>query len=184
MVEALVWILECKNVAVLTMAANVILQLVSILPYSILQSYVLNLVSPLSSLLPYHQTEVATLCATALNLILSNLSIKNEKAVWDVLKRSETVRHSVSNVQSFSRGTKPIEHFQQMALLLSTILQRWPPSRFPVWSDAHLMTTLNGILVKPDFYDKVEVLKLLSSIGIEYCSYETFCFFFFFFLFI
>ncbi|PON77194.1 Voltage dependent potassium channel [Parasponia andersonii] len=165
-VEALVWILGCENMATLSMAANVTLKLVNILPYSILQSYVLDLVSPLSSLLSYHQTEVATSCANCLNLILSNLSIKNEKKVWDVLKRREIVHHAISNIQSFSGGTQPIELFQPTVLLLSTILQRWPPSRFTVWSDATLMRTLNDILVKLDFYDKQEVLKLLSSIAL------------------
>ncbi|XP_062115838.1 BTB/POZ domain-containing protein At1g04390 isoform X2 [Humulus lupulus] len=151
---------------ILSMTANVTLKLVSILPYSILQSYVLDLVSPLSSLLSYHQTDVATSCANALNNILSKLSIKNEKAVWDVLKRKESVLHVISNIRSFSRGTEPFEHFQQMASLLSTILQRWPLSRFPVWSDAILMRTLMDILVKPVFCDKVEVWKLLSSIAL------------------
>ncbi|XP_030495521.2 BTB/POZ domain-containing protein At1g04390 isoform X1 [Cannabis sativa] len=165
-VEALVWILECKNMAILSMTTNVTLKLVSILPYSVLQSYVLDLVSPLSSLLSYHQTDVATSCANALNHVLSNLSIKNEKAVWDVLKKRESVQHVICNIRSFSRGTLPFEKFQQMALLLSTILQRWPPSRFLVWSDANLMRTLLDILVKPDFCDKVEVLKLLSSIAL------------------
>ena len=61
-----------------------------------------------------------------------------------------------------------IKLFQSMASLLSTVLRRWPPSRFPVYNDAASMTMLSDFLAKPDSCGKVEVLKLLSSIGIEF----------------
>ena len=61
-----------------------------------------------------------------------------------------------------------IQLFQSMASLLSAVLRRWPLSRFPVYGDAALMTMLSDFLAKPDACGKVEVLKLLSSIGIEF----------------
>lgn len=166
MVGALVWILQCKNVSVLSMAGDVTVKLVSILPNSVLQSYVLDLVDPLSSLLSSRQIEVAISCATALNHILLNLSIKYEKVVWEILKKTESVSHVSSNVLDFCGGTKPIEYFHQMASFLSTVLWQWHESRFLVWSNPELMKALNILLVKSDFYDRVVVLKLFSAIGI------------------
>lgn len=149
----------------LTMAANVTVKLVSILPKSILQLDALDLVNPLSSLLSSNQTEVAISCAAALNLILSNISTKSGKEVWDILKKTESVSQVISNLRLVSECTKPFEYFQQMALLLSTILWWWPPSRFSVWSDAKLMKYLNDMLIKLDVYHKVAVLKLYSAVG-------------------
>ena len=71
-VNALVSILEYKNVTVLRLAAYTAKKLVSNLNDAILQSYVLDLVSPLSSLLSYREKEVSNLCAEALDLMLSN----------------------------------------------------------------------------------------------------------------
>ncbi|KAL5543815.1 hypothetical protein UlMin_007599 [Ulmus minor] len=166
MVEALVWILQSKNEAMSSMVANVTVKLVSILPYSVLQSYVLDLVSPLSSLLSSHQTEVAMSCVTALHRVLSNLSIKNEKAVWEILKETKTVHRAINCIHSSYGGSKPIEYVQHIASLLSVVLERWPPSRFPVWSDAKLMKTFNEIFINPDFYNKEEILKLLSALAL------------------
>uniref|UniRef100_A0A2N9G044 BTB domain-containing protein n=1 Tax=Fagus sylvatica TaxID=28930 RepID=A0A2N9G044_FAGSY len=128
--------------------------------------YLLDLVHPLSSLLSLHQVEVSVSCATALNLILSNLSSKSEKAIWGILNKTETVAHIVSNIQDFSGGIIPSEYFQEMASLLSTILWRWPPSRYPVWSDVKLMKGLESIHTKPDLSVRVAVLKLYSALAL------------------
>lgn len=164
-VGALVWILQSNKGAMLSMAADVTLKLVSILPKSVLQLYALDLVNPLSSLLSSHQTEVAISCAAALNLSLSNLSTKSGKEVWDVLKKTEIVSQVITNLRCFPGCAKQVEYFQEMALLLSTILWWWSPSRFSVWSDAELMKGLNDML---DNYGKAAVLKLYSSIGIKH----------------
>ncbi|CAB4307463.1 unnamed protein product [Prunus armeniaca] len=169
-VGALVWILQSNKGAMLSMAADVTLKLVSILPKSVLQIYALDLVNPLSSLLSSHQTEVAISCAAALNLSLSNFSTKSGKEVWDVLGKTEIVPQVISNLRCFPGCAKPVEYFQQMALLLSTILWWWPPSRFSVWSDAELMKGLNDML-KLDNYGKAAVLKLFSSIAL--CAHGT-----------
>jgi hypothetical protein len=165
MVVALVWILHYKNGAILNIAAKVVVKLVNVLPSSVVQPYLLDLVHPLSSLLSLHQVEVSVSCATALNLILSNLSSKSEKAIWGILNKTETVAHIVSNIQDFSGGIIPSEYFQEMASLLSTILWRWPPSRYPVWSDVKLMKGLESIHTKPDLSVRVAVLKLYSALG-------------------
>lgn len=158
--------LQSDNGSMLRMAADVTVKLVSIFPKSVLQLYVLELVNPLSSLLSSHQTEVAILSATALNLILSNLSTKSEKEVWEILRKTESVSQVVSNLRFFPGCTKTLKYFQQMALLLSTILWWWPSSRFSVWSDTKLMNGLNEML-KLDIDEKVAVLKLYSSLGIK-----------------
>ncbi|RXH98478.1 hypothetical protein DVH24_010803 [Malus domestica] len=164
-VGALVWMLQSDNGSMLRMAADVTVKLVSIFPKSVLQLYVLELVNPLSSLLSSHQTEVAILSATALNLILSNLSTKSEKDVWEILRKTESVSQVVSNLRFFPGCTKTLKYFQQMALLLSTILWWWPSSRFSVWSDTKLMNGLNEML-KLDIDEKVAVLKLYSSLAL------------------
>ncbi|XP_048425761.1 BTB/POZ domain-containing protein At1g04390 isoform X4 [Pyrus x bretschneideri] len=164
-VGALVWMLQSDNGSMLRMAADVTVKLVSIFPKSVLQLYVLELVNPLSSLLSSHQTEVAILSATALNLILSNLSTKSEKEVWEILRKTESVSQVVSNLRFFPGCTKTLKYFQQMALLLSTILWWWPSSRFSVWSDTKLMNGLNEML-KLDIDEKVAVLKLYSSLAL------------------
>lgn len=171
MVGALVWILQCKNVNVLSMAADVTVKLVSILPNSILQSHVLDLVNPLSSLLPSHHIEVSLSCAAALNHILLNLSIKHEQVVWEILKQTESVSHVVSNILDSCGGTRPIEHFHQMASLLSTVLWWWRQSRVLVWSNSELMKALSNMLMNQDFHTKVNILKLFSAIGIQFLFY-------------
>ena len=171
MVGALVWILHFKNGAILNIAANVVVKLVNVLPSSVMQPYLLDLVHPLSSLLSL-QVEVAVSCATALNLILSNQSSKSEKAIWGILKKTETVAHIVSNIHDFSGGIIPSEYFQEMASLLSTILRRWPPSRYPVWSDVKLMKALESIRTTPNSSIKVAVLKLYSALGNDTCNFK------------
>ena len=172
MVGALVWILHFKNGAMLNIAAKVVVKLVNVLPSSVMQPYLLDLVHPLSSLLSLQQVEVAVSCATALNLILSNQSSKSEKAIWGILKKTETVAHIVSNIHDFSGGIIPSEYFQEMASLLSTILRRWPPSRYPVWSDVKLMKALESMHTTPNSSIKVAVLKLYSALGNDTCNFK------------
>lgn len=147
------------------MAANEVVKLLRIIPNSIIQHYVLDLCHPLLSSLSSHQFEGSISCATALNMILSNLSVKKEKQVWETMKETKTVACIVAKLRNFSADTLPIEYFQEMTSLLSVILWRWPPSRYPVWNDTVLMKVLGDGLVKPDISIKVVVLKLYSSIG-------------------
>ncbi|XP_062168769.1 BTB/POZ domain-containing protein At1g04390 isoform X3 [Alnus glutinosa] len=166
MVGALVGILQYRNGSMLNIAANVVEKLVNILPNSIVQPYVLDLVYPLSKSLSLNQGNIAISCVIALNLVLLNLNSKSEKAIWEILKETKTVAHIVSNIQDTSGGMVPSEHFQEMASLLSTILWRWPPSRYPVWTDAKLMKTLEAIFARPDLSVKVAVLKLYSALAL------------------
>ncbi|KAG8638241.1 hypothetical protein MANES_14G015836v8 [Manihot esculenta] len=69
-------------------------------------------------------------------------------------------------IREFSDGVMPIECFKGMASLLSTILHRWPPSRYTVWNDAKLLEVLEVMRVKPDFSVKVAVMKLYTTIAL------------------
>ncbi|XP_019443732.1 PREDICTED: BTB/POZ domain-containing protein At1g04390 isoform X2 [Lupinus angustifolius] len=163
---AVLWILQSKNGPLLSMASDVALKLVSVLPNSVLQSHILDLVCCLSSLLSSHQIEVAIPCATALNLLISNLSATSEKAVMEALKETETVICVVEKIKDFTEGVKKIEYFEEMVSLLSTILQRWPPSRFPVWNDIKLMNALANIHTRNDNSIKVVLLKFYTSLAL------------------
>ncbi|XP_021603156.1 BTB/POZ domain-containing protein At1g04390 isoform X10 [Manihot esculenta] len=165
-VGAIVWILQNKSKAVLSMATNAVVNLINVVPNSLLQSYLLDMVHPLSSLLLLHQVDVSISCATALNMIFSNLSVKGERKVWDILIETESVSRIASGIREFSDGVMPIECFKGMASLLSTILHRWPPSRYTVWNDAKLLEVLEVMRVKPDFSVKVAVMKLYTTIAL------------------
>lgn len=165
-VGALIWIVQYKSGAVLSMAIDVVMKLFNTLPSSVLQQYTLDLSHPLLSLLSFRQLEVATSCAAALNIILSSLIVKQEKQAWEMLKEMKTVVCITANIRTFFAETLPIDYFQEMACLLSTILRRWPSFRYPVWNDSILMKNLESLSVKPDLSVKVAVLRLYSSIGI------------------
>ncbi|CAL0326427.1 unnamed protein product [Lupinus luteus] len=163
---AVLWILQSKNGPLLSMASDVALKLVSVLPNSVLQSHILDLVCCLSSLLSSHQIDVAIPCATALNLLISNLSATSEKAVMEALEEIGTVICVVEKIKDFTEGVKKIEYFEEMVSLLSTILQRWPPSRFPVWNDVKLMKALANIHTRNDNSTKVVLLKFYTSLAL------------------
>ncbi|KAI4333348.1 hypothetical protein L6164_018174 [Bauhinia variegata] len=163
---ALLWILQGKNGLLLSMAANSAVKLVGTLPNSVWQSHIFDLIHPLSTLLSSHQTEVAVACSTALNLVISNLSVTSEKAVWEALNGAECVLCIVGNINNFNRGVKKIEYFEEVASLLSTILWRWPPSRFPVWNDDKLIKALVDMHIKTDFSTRLAVLKLYKSLAL------------------
>ncbi|EEF48827.1 conserved hypothetical protein [Ricinus communis] len=165
-VGALVWILQNKSKAVLTITANLVEKLINILPNTLLQSYYLDFIRLLPSLLSSHQVEVSRSCTTALNMIFLNLSAKKEKQVWDILIETETVSRIVGCIKEFSDCAMSIECFQEMSSLLGTILHRWPPSRYSVWNDAKLLEVLEIMRVKPDFSVKVSVLKLYSALAL------------------
>ncbi|KAF8413454.1 hypothetical protein HHK36_001441 [Tetracentron sinense] len=169
MLVALEGILQSRNEAVLGMAANVTLKLVNILGNSMLRYPVLELVHPLSSSLSLRQSTSAVSCAIALNQILSKLppsNIKRQKEVWKILKETNTLDNIVGVLQDFVIGTKPVKYFQEMASLLRTILWRWPPSRYPVWSNAKLMEQLGAICAKPDSSFEVSILQLYSALAL------------------
>lgn len=166
-VEALVWILHCKSEAIVGMAANLVVKLVSS-NNSMMQLYLTNLISPLSSLLCSNNLEVAISCARALNMIFSTLSVKREKEVWEIVKEAKTVSHIIRIMREFPGGILPTENFQEMASLLYTILWRWPPSRYTVWNDTILMKVLEDSCIKSDASTKAAVLKLYSALGIDH----------------
>ena len=161
------WILQCKSEAIVGMAANVVVKLVST-NSSMMQLYLTDVINPLSSLLCSNNLEVAISCATALNMIFSNLSVKREKEVWEIVKEAKTVIQIIRIMREFLGGTLPIENFQETASLLYTILWRWPPSRYSVWNDTILMKVLEDNRIKSNVSTKVAVLKLFSALGIDH----------------
>ncbi|MBA0875206.1 hypothetical protein Goshw_027857 [Gossypium schwendimanii] len=148
------------------MAVNVVVKLVSS-NSSMMQLYLTDLINPLSSLLCSNNLEVATSCATALNMVLSNLSVKREKQVWEIVKDAKTLILIIRIIREFPGGTQPIENFQEMVSLLYTILWRWPPSRYFVWKDTILIKVLEDSRIKSHLSTKVAVLKLYSALGNE-----------------
>lgn len=166
MIKALEGILQCNSEAVLIIAAKVALKLVRDLPSSMLQSHVLHLIQPFSSLLSSHQVKVASRCANGLNHILPYLSLKKDGVIWEILKETNAVIHVINNIQKFSRGMESIKYFQRMASLLRRILWQWPPSRYRVWNDAELLRVLEVIRVNPDSSVKVAVLQLYSALAL------------------
>ncbi|XP_021288391.1 BTB/POZ domain-containing protein At1g04390 [Herrania umbratica] len=164
-VGALVWILQCKSGAIVGMAANMVVKLIGT-NCSIMQLYMADLINPLSSLLCSKNLEVSTSCATALNMILSNLSVKSEKEVWEIVKEAKTVIQIIRIMREFPGGTLSIEYFQAMASLLSMILWQWPPSRFSVWNDTIMMKVLEDSCTKSNVSTKAAVLKLYSALAL------------------
>ncbi|KAM7269378.1 hypothetical protein ACFE04_024875 [Oxalis oulophora] len=165
-VKALVWILQDKNESIISLAADVVVKLLNRIPNSILLPYVSNLVPPLSPLLSSHQVDVSITCGTALHMILSNLSAKKEKEVYEMMKDTDIISCIVRNIKKFSNGSLPIEYFIQMAFLLSTILWQRPASRYYVWTDAVLMRSLETIREKPELSGNFAVLKIYSALAL------------------
>lgn len=150
-------------------AANVVIRLIRIVPPSIFQTYSLDLVESLSPLLSCQQLEVSLPCAVALNAILVNVRETKEKQVWKILQDAKAVVSIVGNLQNFSEGSMSVEWFQEMALLLSAVMLKWPQSRYSVWNNPALMVMLESVILKPDMGLKFATLKLYSSVGIYGC---------------
>ncbi|GMH13374.1 hypothetical protein Nepgr_015215 [Nepenthes gracilis] len=163
---ALGGILQCKNEAVLDMATIAVLKLVRTLNSTTLQPHVAHLAHPLASSLSFHLLQVAVTCAAALKLIISKLSNKKESEVWEILKETDAAAQIISNLRKFSDEMKSIEYFVEMASLLSAIMQRWPPSRYPVWTNAKLREILGVVCVYPDAAVKVAVLQLCFALAL------------------
>lgn len=162
---ALEGILRLQNESILSLVSTVAVKMVNTLPPQVVQSHVVDIVHPLSSLLSSRHLRVSHSCASALSLILSSLSIKKEGEVWEILRGTETVAKIVHNIKKYPGGTEAIEYFQEMVSLLSKILWRWPSSRFCIWSDAKLLQVLDSISLEPNFSIKASVLQLYSAIG-------------------
>ena len=168
MFRAIGGILQSPNEAVLPMGLEVAVKLISIVPMSMLQPHLNYLSHSFSPLLSNHQTQVAIMSATALHLIVSKLSITKEKKVWEVLEKYDVLGQLIDNLKAFSDKVKPIDYFQEMASLLSSIMHLWPSTRYPVWSDVKLMEVVEFISSRPEATVKVAVLRLYSTLGIFY----------------
>ncbi|KAG5578802.1 hypothetical protein H5410_049429 [Solanum commersonii] len=159
-------ILASKSEATMRLASDIAVKIVRLIPSSMLQPHFSNLIHPLSSWLSFRELRVAISCASALNLILSNLTSKREKKVWEILKTTNVVGDLVENVKGYSTENKATEYFQEMASLLSKILWRWPPSRFHVWTDKKLFSILDTVKLNPDCSIKIAVMQLFSALAL------------------
>ncbi|KAI3456713.1 hypothetical protein Pfo_013376 [Paulownia fortunei] len=166
MVRALESILEVKSQSILRLASSVTVKMVNILPSSMLQIRVLDLICPLVDLLSSQQLQVAMSCATAMNVILSKLSSRQEREVLQILKETKAVSYIVNNIKQFCIDDKPIEYFQEMASVLSKILWRWPSFRFCVWNDSKFLNLLDATKFMSETSGKVAVLQLYSSLAL------------------
>lgn len=172
MVRALGSILAFKSQSILRLTSNIAVKIVKILPSSILlQIRVLDLICPLVDLLSSQQLQVAILSATAMNIILSKLSSRREREVWQILEETKAVGYLVHNIKHISIVDKPM-YFQEMASVLSKILWRWPSFRFCVWNDSNFLNCLKAVNLFSESSVKVVVLQLYSSLGIYTLCYE------------
>ncbi|KAJ1430724.1 SKP1/BTB/POZ domain superfamily [Sesbania bispinosa] len=112
------------------------------------------------------EVKVAIPCATALNLLISNLSATSERAIMEALKETDISIRIVGNIKDFAIGAKKIEYFEEMASLLSTILLRWPSSRFPVFNDVEFMNGLANMHTRMDSSIQPVLLKLYTSLAL------------------
>ncbi|KAJ8434574.1 hypothetical protein Cgig2_012617 [Carnegiea gigantea] len=165
-IRAMGGILQSQNEAVLAMACESSAKMISILPSAMFQPNVRHLIHPLSSLLSNNQFQVAVTSAAGLNLIISNLSVKKEREVWEILAKADTVTQLISNLRNFSEKVKPIEYFLAMASLLGSIMQLWPSSRYLVWNDAALMEIVQHFCRKPVTDVKTTVLHMYSALAL------------------
>ncbi|XP_048131054.1 BTB/POZ domain-containing protein At1g04390 isoform X2 [Rhodamnia argentea] len=168
-VGALVGILHQKSEATTSIAADAVYKLASVLATSILQSYLPDLVRPLSCLSISHQLQVAIPSSRALSVLLSNLSKKKENEVWEVLDKEDITTHLIKNILDFSASPSSDVYFQEILALLAIILLKWPQSRYQVWSNVNFMNMLENFCVNTDPSLGVALLKLYSSIAL--CSY-------------
>eukprot|EP00256_Glycine_max_P066409 XP_025981004.1 uncharacterized protein LOC102667826 isoform X4 [Glycine max] len=88
----------------------------------------------------------------------------------ETLKETETSMRIVGNRKDFAEGAKKIEYFEETTFLLSAILWRWPPSRFPVGNDVILMKVLANIHTRTDKATPFSKLFLLQFHSIPYKS--------------
>ncbi|CAH9073645.1 unnamed protein product [Cuscuta epithymum] len=166
MFDALGSILESKSESVLILASAVAVKIVCDLPSFMVVSHAPDLVLPLSSLLFYHQSQVSLSSATALNVILSNLSSKRENEVWDIFKQRNLIAEILQILKGFSTGDISNERFEKMASLLSKILQKWPPSRLYVYTDTKLLDLLDTLTVSPKASIQSSLLQIYSAIAL------------------
>ncbi|XP_073154231.1 BTB/POZ domain-containing protein At1g04390-like isoform X2 [Henckelia pumila] len=166
MAEAIESILESKSQTLTRLAADVSVKMANVLPGSMLQSKVLDLIGPLVDLISAQELQVALSCATALNSILSKLSSRKDIKVLQILKETNAVSLLVCNITRFCVDDKPIEFFLEMASLLSKILWRWPPFRFCACNDSKFLNALDAAKLMSDNSAKVVVLQLYSTLAL------------------
>lgn len=171
MLIALEGVLQSKTEAVLREASIATKNLINILKKSLCQYQIFGVVHCLSDLLSFQQQDVVITSATCLRYIITNIfTWKHEnKEIWIIFKETKVVE----NVINFLLGYKQVEniqHFTEMVAFLEQILWRWPPSRYPVWSNNMLMDKLGVFCTTLELSGQIAVIRLYAALGMNlYC---------------
>ncbi|KAL9227077.1 hypothetical protein vseg_002814 [Gypsophila vaccaria] len=167
MVKAIRSILLSPYDNLLTMASELVVRLINVLPYSLLQPHVGHLSYPLTFLLSCRQSQVVIMSTTALNLILSNLNRKKDNDMWQILAKQSVVSQVICNMKTYlSNKIIPIEYFVETASLLSSVMQIRPHTRYLVWTDYKLREVVDLLCRRPETSVRVGVLQLYSAIAL------------------
>ncbi|XP_074591044.1 BTB/POZ domain-containing protein At1g04390 isoform X1 [Curcuma longa] len=168
-VVALGGILQSDNMRILNLAVGVTQKLVIILGNTIHQYPIIDITVSMSHLLSSSQFSLAISSAAVLNRIITSLGHTRGKVleeVWNTLDKADSIGNVVSALQNYVAGTQPIEYFLAMACLLESILRKWPLSRYPVWSNTKLMTSLQHHCADSEASVVIGALKLFSALAL------------------
>lgn len=169
MLLALEGILQSENSKILSLSVNVTMELVSCLGSSLRHFRILEVIISLSRLLSSCQLPLVISCAIALNSFLTKLgNMRHEKQneVWEAVEETQVVRSIIHALLDSADGVQPPAYFTEMAYLLKTILWRWPPSRYRVWSNSKLMVKLGDNFPNANIAVSVCILQLLSALAL------------------
>eukprot|EP01018_Ginkgo_biloba_P030199 Gb_04418 [translate_table: standard] len=148
---ALQGLLQSESEQICNTASEVSVKLTAILGGSLLKFGGEELVVPLAQLLPCPKSTIAISCAVALNCILEKVKSKSilndhcgsSDTVWKALKETKTLDSIVEGLEKYdSSEAKSGQFYAEFAKLLSTILWRWPASRYIVGNNKNLRLTL------------------------------------------
>lgn len=169
MLLALEGILQSENSKILSLSVNVTMELVSCLGSSLRHFRILEVIISLSRLLSSCQLPLVISCAIALNSFLTKLgNMRHEKQneVWEAVEETQVVRSIIHALLDSADGVQPPAYFTEMAYLLKTILWRWPPSRYRVWSNSKLMVKLGDNFPNANIAVSVCILQLLAALAL------------------
>ncbi|KAK1281086.1 BTB/POZ domain-containing protein [Acorus gramineus] len=167
MLVALEGILHSRNENILRTAADVTVKLFYFLGDSIAQYRTSDLILALSLLLSLQEKKIAVSCAAALTCIIKKVHVPDaDKESWKILEETDAVNTIINAIQDYISGIQTLECFLEMASLLKIVLQRFPYSRYPVWSNTKLIDDLQDLCIKADPSIAIAVLQLCSALAL------------------
>ncbi|KAK1257117.1 BTB/POZ domain-containing protein [Acorus gramineus] len=167
MLVALEGILHSRNENILRTAADVTVKLFYFLGDSIAQYRTSDLILALSLLLSLQEKKIAVSCAAALTCIIKKVHVPDaDKESWKILEETDAVNTIINAIQDYISGIQTLECFLEMASLLKIVLQRFPYSRYHVWSNTKLIDDLQDLCIKADPSIAIAVLQLCSALAL------------------